>query len=158
MNDNIEKDLPSIDIVIDREGVWYYRGNEMVRKDIVSLFYQKLERDQQGQYLVRNGDEAFYIKVEDVPYAVKSIELMKDETSGASYFKVLLSDDSLEDLDLETLRIGKDNVLYCLVKGKTFEARFTRKAYYQLAEYIQYNSEKNIYYITLNNRLYEIQF
>jgi uncharacterized protein len=35
---NEKKDLPSIDIRIDKDGIWYYKGNEMFRKDIVALF------------------------------------------------------------------------------------------------------------------------
>jgi len=52
--------------------------------------------------------------------------------------------------------LGKYNYLYCTVKGKSFEARFTRNSYYQFAEYIQYDSENNIYFVKLNNRVYEI--
>jgi hypothetical protein len=155
METNEKKDIPSIDIRIDKDGVWYYKGNEMFRKDIVALFYQGLESDQAGRYLVKNEKEAFYIDVEDVPYAVISVEYNTNK-EGNSFFNIKLSDDSVEQLDLSTLRIGKENVLYCSVKKNVFEARFTRKSYYQLAEYIQHDTEKDTYFLTLNDRLYEI--
>ena len=41
------EELPPSFIRIDKEGVWYYKGNEMFRKDIVKLFYQNLKRDEQ---------------------------------------------------------------------------------------------------------------
>ncbi len=153
----IEKqDIPSIDIRIDKEGVWYYEGNEMFRKDILSTFFQELERDSTGEYFIRHNDQIFSIQVEDVPFAVKSIEFSADEKGVESFFSILLTDDSVEALDPATLRMEKDNVIYCAVKGKRFEARFTRISYYQFAEYIQYDSENNIYYIKINDRIYEI--
>jgi len=155
MTENTKKEIPTIDIRIDKDGVWYYKGNEMFRKDIVELFHQSLERDQAGRYLIKKNEEAFYIDVEDVPYAVSSIEYSFNEKEAAC-FNMLLSDNSVEELDPATLHIGKENVLYCSVKNNLFEARFTRKSYYQLAEYIKYDSEKDRYYITLNDRLYEI--
>jgi uncharacterized protein len=115
-----------------------------------------LESDHTGRYLVRNEKEAFYIEVEDVPYTVISVEFKSNEEGGTSFFNILLSDDSVEQLDPSTLRIGKENVLYCSVKKNVFEARFTRKSYYQLAKYIQHDPGKDIYFLILNNRHYEI--
>lgn len=156
MTEDTKKEIPSIDIRIDKDGVWYYKGNEMFRKDIVELFYQSLESDQAGRYLIKNNEEAFYIEVEDAPYAVRSIEYSFNKKEGTAGINLLLSDNSIEELDPATLQIGKENVLYCSVKNNLFEARFTRKSYYQLAEYVKYDSEKDRYYITLNDRLYEI--
>jgi hypothetical protein len=157
MTENNEKnDLPSIDVRIDKDGVWYYKGNEMFRKEIVALFYQGLQIDNTGRYLIKNEKEAFYIDVEDVPYAVISVEFSPKDENRASFFNLLLSDESVEQLDPSTLRIGKENVLYCKVKKNIFEARFTRKSYYQLAKYIQHDPEKDTYFLSLNDRLYEI--
>ena len=83
--------------------------------------------------------------MEDVPFAVKSVELSSDEQGRAAFFNILLTDDSVEILDPASLRMQKDNVLYCAVKGDRFEARFTRKSYYQFAEYIQYDSDNNLF-------------
>ena len=49
---------------------------------------------------------------------------------------IFLSDDSQEELSPETLHVGSENILYCRVKQGVFPARFTRAAYYQLAEFI----------------------
>jgi len=156
MTENEKKEIPSIDIRIDKDGVWYYEGNEMFRKDILSTFFQELERDSTGRYVIRHNEQVFAITVEDVPFAVKSIEPSQDEQGREGYFNILLTDDSVETLDPATLRMGEDNVLYCAVKDKRFEARFTRKSYYQFAEHIQYDSDKDMYYIKLNDTIYEI--
>lgn len=156
MTDEAKKEIPSIDIRIDKEGVWYYQGNEMFRKEILELFYQSLERDESGRYLVKNNNQAFYIEVEDTPYTVKSVEFSGNEMEGTACLKILLSDGSVETLDPATLRMGEENVLYCSVKNSGFEARFTRQGYYQFAEYIQYDGENNRYFIRLNDRLYDL--
>jgi len=156
MTENIKKDMPSIDIRIDKDGVWYYEGNEMFRKNILETFFQELERDSTGRYVINHNGQSFAIEVEDVPYAVRSVELSSDEQGRAAFFNLVLSDDTVEKLAPGTLRMGEDNVLYCSVKGNRFEARFTRNSYYQFAEYIQCDSEKNTYYIKLDDCIYEI--
>ena len=40
------------DICIDKDGIWYFRGAEMKRQDIVQYFYQYLRRDGDGNYLI----------------------------------------------------------------------------------------------------------
>lgn len=156
MTEDLKNEIPSIDIRIDKDGVWYYKGNEMIRKDILELFFQSLDIDQQGRYLIKKDQETFYIEVEDVPFTVISIEPASNEKEGAMSFNILLSDQSVEKLDPTTLRQGEENVLYCSIKNKRFEARFTRKSYYQLAEYIQYDRESDRYFITINDSRYNI--
>jgi hypothetical protein len=65
-----------------------------------------------------------------------------------------LSDDTSEPLAPDTLFVGKDNILYCKVKNRSFPARFVRAAYYQLAEYIK--EEGEVYYLPLNGKRYNI--
>ncbi|HAR97539.1 MAG TPA: DUF1285 domain-containing protein, partial [Syntrophus sp. (in: bacteria)] len=36
---------PRSDIRIDKDGVWFYRGQEMFRREIVNLFYEHLKQD-----------------------------------------------------------------------------------------------------------------
>ncbi len=123
-------------IFIDKEGRWFYRGLEMFRRDIVLLLYRHLHRDAQGRYLIRLGGEEHYLEVEDTPFVVSRIDLQTPREGGAS-FHLWLNDDSREPLDLDTLFVGKANVLYCTVKGGKFPARFRRQAYYQLADHVK---------------------
>jgi len=46
------------DIHIDKDGLWFYRGMEMTRRDIVRLFYRHLKRDESGGYLIEIGRSA----------------------------------------------------------------------------------------------------
>ena len=75
---------------------------------------------------------------------------------AGEFIDILLTDDSLEELDLGTLYVGKENVLYCAVKNGRFPARFSRNSYYQLAEFIEQEEKEHSFFINLNNEKYLI--
>ena len=146
------------DIRIDKEGVWYYREQEMFRRDIVNYFYQHLKRDTEGRYLIELEDERCYLEIEDAPFIVRSVLNTKDEPKGTqAALLVNLSDDSVEELDPRTIWIGEGNVLYCRVKGGSFKARFSRPGYYQLAERIAYEEASDRYELIMNDHRYIIR-
>jgi hypothetical protein len=145
------------EIKIDKEGVWYYNGAEMFRKDILAVFFENLHRDESGRYYVRMGSDMSYLNVEDTPIVVKSVYEIDDPENpedGRKAIGIFLSDSSLEKADLESLRMGKDNVLYCSLQ-RGFPARFTRAAYYQIAEKIQFDENEG-YFIPSNGKKYFI--
>ena len=139
------------DIKIDKEGIWYYRGAHMFRKEILSIFFENLKIDESGKYLIELGEEICYLDVEDTALVVMLVDKKKLDGDTSDQIYVQLTDDSWEKLDLCTLYVGKDNVLYCAVKNKTFPARFSRTSYYQLAEFIEQEEEENGFFISLNN-------
>jgi hypothetical protein len=141
-------------ILINKEGQWFYQGLEMIRRDIVLLFYQHLHRDGQGQYSIRLGEEEYYIEVEDTALVVSRVDLQSHGEGGAG-FRVWLNDDSQETLDLDTLFVGKRNVLYCRVKEGEFPARFQRQAYYQLMNHVEEGNGE--YFISLNGEKHLIR-
>ena len=69
----MDKDIPPCDIRIDKEGVWYYKGNEIFRDEIVRFFYQNLKKDETGRYLIELDDDRCYLEVEDAPFVVRAI-------------------------------------------------------------------------------------
>ncbi len=142
------------DIRIDREGVWSYRGAEMSRQDIIQLFCRHLKQDASGQYFIEIGKQRFCVEVEDTPYVVRSVCRIDrgDVTEECLY--ICLSDGSIEQLDLETLSISKENVPYCRVKSSCFDARFSRPGYYQLAEHLEHDPKRNAYFIPLKGQRY----
>jgi hypothetical protein len=129
--------MENCDITIDKEGIWYYRGAHMFRKDLLCIFFENLKIDESGKYLIELGNELCYLDVEDTAFVVTAVNKKRQEKDVKDHIYILLTDDSLEKLDLNTLQVGKDNVLYCKVKCKKFMARFSRKSYYQLAEFIE---------------------
>lgn len=141
------------DIFIDRDGVWYFRGMEMKRHDIVRYFYRHLKRDGDGKYLIEIEDDRCYVRIEDAPFVIKSVSIGGPINAERPYLELFLSDGSTEGLNLSApLWIGEDNVLYCWVKRGEFEARFSRPAYYQFCEYIEYDSRRDKYILILNQK------
>jgi uncharacterized protein len=139
------------DIRIDREGTWFYRGIEMSRRDIINHFYRHLLMED-SDYFIQIGSQRFKIDVEDAPYVVRAVYRTGDGGAAES-IRLLLSDDCIEELNPESLKIGEENVLYCRVKSGAFDARFSRSSYYHLADCIKCDSP-NSYFIKLNGRVF----
>ncbi|MCK9231965.1 MAG: DUF1285 domain-containing protein [Syntrophales bacterium] len=149
---------PRTDIRIDKDGVWFYRGQEMFRREIVNLFYEHLKQDERGEYIIDMGEDSCYVEVEDAPFVVRAVLTGPAERETSPVCLLLsLSDDTLEPLDPETIRIGDDNVMYCRVKGGTFRTRFSRAAYYQLAERIVYDAASERYELHVDQKRYTLQ-
>lgn len=143
------------DIKIDKEGIWYYRGAHMFRKDILCVFFEHLNLDDCGRYFVELNREICYLDVEDTAFVVTAV-YKTQSACGSEELEILLNDDRKEKLAADTLAVGKDNVLYCRVKNDRFPARFTRKSYYQLAEFIEPNGADNEFCVVLNSQKYPI--
>jgi len=145
------------EILIDREGIWYFCGAEMKRIDIVQHFYKYLKRDLDGHYSIEIEDDRCSVRVEDTPYVIRSIVVGFSPNSGQPTIDLSLNDGSNERLSLGTpLRIGEDNVLYCMVKNGEYEARFSRPAYYQFCEHIDYDSRNGEYRLVLDHIPYPL--
>ena len=55
MKETLRNESPPIRI--DRNGVWYFRGMEMTRFEIVQYFYNHLQRDANGKYRIEIADD-----------------------------------------------------------------------------------------------------
>ncbi len=148
--------MDNFDIKIDKEGVWYYKGAHMFRKEILSIFFENLKLDEGGRYLIELGPERCYIDVEDTAFVVIAVYKTKNSKEGHEQIEILLNDDCCEILEMSSLHSGKDNVLYCGVKNGKFTARFSRKSYYQLAEFIEPSENGSGFFIPLNGEKYFI--
>ena len=103
------------------------------------------------QELSRSSRVVVDLEVEDTPFIIARAEIGGKEKNDESV-SIYLTDDTYEKLDPRTLKVGKDNVLYCLIKGNRFTARFSRPAYYQIAAHIKKEGDK--FYLPLNNKKY----
>lgn len=140
-------------IRVDRDGTWYFQGAEIIRKEILSLFYASLHLDEAGYYLEIKGERQ-RLEVEDTVFLVQGAELVKDSEEA---FVIRLNDGTEERLDLDTFRIAAGNVPYCLVKEGRFPARFLRLPFYQVAQHAQHAEDTDEYFILLNGRKYPLQ-
>lgn len=150
-----ERDIPPCQIYIDREGKWFHKGAEMVHREIIRHFYENMDVDANGRYIIHLQGDTCYLEVEDTPFVVRRALFKGPEGNGSSRVILYLSDDRREDLSPATLHTGKGNVLYCRIRNGIFPARFSRAAYYQIADHIE--EEAGRYFLPLNGKKYFIE-
>jgi hypothetical protein len=124
-------------IVLDAEGQWWHEGEPIAHPRIIELFSRSIERTPGGTFVLHIGPFVYPIEVKDTPYRVRRV-IMGEAASLP--ILVELSDDSEEPLDLHSLRYERGRGFTCEVKkdrGGPFRARFSRPAYYALAEHIE---------------------
>lgn len=143
------EDIPPCHIRIDKEGNWYYQGLPIVKREIYLQLNKCLGKDPSGKYFLSMDGEKCYLEVEDTPYVIQEVNLMTGHRDPPSLF-LRLNDGTEERLKADTLRVGKDNVLYCKVKDAQYDARFLRASYYQLAKFLQRDEEG--YYLLVEDR------
>ncbi len=154
--ENVKENIPLCDIRIDRDGVWYFRGAVMFRKEIVNYFYEHLRLDEEGRYWIDLGHDCCVIDVEDTPFVVRAVYRSREDNGNGERIDLLLCDDTLEHLDPASLSMTEENVPYCSVRGGRFPARFSRPAYYQLAEHIEYDARRDAFYLSLNGQAFDL--
>ena len=151
---SVEGDLQPCLIYIDKEGRWFHNGVEMVRREFVQSFYEQMEMDATGRYIILWGGKRCYVDVEDTAFVVKRVSSPHEKGGKGTDFRIRLSDDTEEKLMPDTLYLGESNVLYCKVKEGNFPARFNRAAYYQLAAHVEPGEEG--YVLPVNGRKFTI--
>jgi hypothetical protein len=137
--DSEQRDVTSsCRIRIDKEGKWYFEGNEIINPLVLRAFCEALETDEEGRHRVVIRDELCYIEVEDTPFVISAIR--GDQAVGL-YLRL----NTLETFPLDPTRlcIGQDNVLYATLENG-MKVRFTRSAYYSLALMMEEDQRGNI--------------
>jgi hypothetical protein len=65
--------MENFEIKIDKDGIWYYNGAHMFRKEILNVFFEHLKIDECGKYLIELGPERCYLDVEDTAFVVEAV-------------------------------------------------------------------------------------
>jgi hypothetical protein len=138
---------------IDKEGRWFYQGEEITHRKTYLLYCRSLTRDESGGIILRVGREECPVEVEDAPFVVMTIEFVPAGPEGESIW-ITLNDETRERLNPETLRIAPDHVPYCQIRKGLFEARFSRNAYQILVPHIQLDEKENRFFLLLNGKRY----
>lgn len=124
-----------LDIRIDRDGVWHYRGSPISRKEMVCLFASTLTRDAKGDYWMITPTEMGRIEVEDVPFV--AVELF---SCGAGREQVLSFRTNVDEI----VTVNDDHALEVKTDPDTGEprpyihvrdgmhARLLRSVYYEV--------------------------
>jgi hypothetical protein len=115
-------------IRLDAEGKFWHDGARVDHPALEKALHSWIAlHPDDGRFILTNGYDWTYFKVEDAPYTVRALRVKPDAVT------LILSDESEEPLAPETLRIGQGDALYVKIKGGKMEARFTRHAQTALA-------------------------
>ncbi len=128
-------------IRIDCNGVWYYREEPIEREYLVALFYTILNKQADGCYYLTTPVENVKITVDDVPYSVISVSA---DSEGNLWCTLNILGSRVPINEEHLPRFSKENIVYVPLqtpKGVQTEARFTRSAYLQFAEYLVQHDE-----------------
>ena len=141
---------------IDKEGRWFYQGEEITHRRTYLLYSRNLTLDGKGRLLLRLGKEECRVEVEDAPYIVKSVDFIGPDRGPLKGINLLLNDETREPLRPATLKVGEKNVLYCRVRGGVFSARFSRGAYQLLFPFIRYDEKGKRFFLPLDGKEYNL--
>lgn len=136
-------------IRLDSEGNWFQGEYPILHERTCQFFHKHIAMDEEGRYYLTGEDKPVYIDVEDAPYWV-----IKIERTIAGHL-ITLTDESIELLDLNSLWTGKGNALYCLIKGGTQPAKFSRGTYYEIMKELEQSGEK--FFLIFKGKKYTIQ-
>lgn len=143
--------------MVDIEGVVWHDGTEFDAPELLQFFMRKMEASsfkeasEKPVYEVICQGELCLIHAQDVPYVVQSLEIRADGVI------LIFPGGYREELDPRTLFVGGENVLYCKVRKGNFKARFNRKTYVELAKLIDFDPQKNVYFLRLGQNRFSIQ-
>ena len=143
-------------IWIDKEGRWFFQGEEITHRKTYLLYNRHLTRDQAGRMILKMGQETCPVEVEDAPFVVKTLNFISAEQGGLMSVELILNDESREPLVPETLRIGPNHTPYCRVRDGMFEARFSRGAYQLLIPFIQQDEREKLFFIAIAGKRYRL--
>lgn len=122
-----------IGIRLDREGRFWHEGAEITHPGLRRALLRWLDvRPEDGRPILRLDETRYaYVDVDDAPLLVLSARWQ----DGRAF--VSLNDDTEEELDYASLRVGAGDAMYCQARAGALEARITTPAYYTLAENIE---------------------
>jgi hypothetical protein len=138
-------------IRIDREGNWFYNNLPITNQNIYNYFNQHIGKDSEGNYLLKIKDQNVLLDVEDTPYVVKHINVIKELPLK---IKVLLNDKTEEVLTWDRIWLKGDTQIYCLVKDGKFEARFNRNSQFELGNLLKFDEKNKRYYLERGGKKY----
>ena len=122
---------------LDKEGHLWHDGTQVTDPTLLRIYLKGLVEEGSGVFTFRCAGEANRLHPEDTPYVVRDVDLVDAADGSLASVRLLFAAGYSETLDPASLRVGAENVLYARVRDGRFRARFTRTAYYRLAERVE---------------------
>ena len=143
-------------VTIDRQGRWWYQGNQIIHPEILALFKQSLEKDPETSDLfIDYRGEQLPVEVESCPFFIRDVRIGRDEQGKPQDITLVLDDDSEEALVPDSLMLGSDAVLQATVKAGKFMACCLPAAHFRLAELFDELADGS-FQLLLNKKSYPI--
>jgi len=136
---------------IDADGRFWHEGTELDDPELLKFFMEKMQKLPDGRYHVLCQGEDCYFTTEDVPHVIQAVHI------APARIELIFPGGYSEPLDPETLRVGKDNVLYCQIRKGALTARFNRKSYLELAKNVLFEPQSKSYLLPLAGKTFPIR-
>ena len=81
-----------LDLVIARDGRWFYQGREMERQALRKLFASIMRREADGDYYLLTPVEKYRIQVEDAPFIAHSMQVEGEGDAQTIWFTTNMDD------------------------------------------------------------------
>jgi len=131
------------EISIRKNGKWYFGNAEMFRRNILNILATHIEREEDGNYYIKLGNEINPITVEDVPFFATGIV---EEEDGS--IKLVFHDLQEFLLDHEVKLTLKGDIPYIDFKWEA-DTRLSRGVYWKLSNYFEFRGA-DIYIVPPN--------
>ncbi|MFT5353574.1 MAG: hypothetical protein ACI9KE_000773 [Polyangiales bacterium] len=117
-------------IVRDAKGRWFHDGEQLKHKGLCRSFDAWIDRAPDGRFCLQNNINWAFVEIEGPPYSVRAFALRED----GPWLK--LSGNIEERLDVDSLCIDPEGLLWCNVRGGRVPARFDNHAAVQLGAHL----------------------
>ena len=126
-----------IDMRIDRDGTWYYRGSPIGRKPMVKLFSSVLRRDPDDKYYLVTPVEKLALTVIDAPFLAVEMRIEGRGRDQRLLFRTNVDDvvvaDAAHPIRVAIAPESQEPSPYVLVRDR-LEALIARAVFYDLVE------------------------
>jgi len=124
------------EIIIKKNGKWYFGQAEMFRRNILNILARHIERQDDGSYCIKLGNDINPITVEDVPFYATGY---KEEEDGS----ITLSFHDLQEMPLthEIKLYFKGDVPYISYRWEA-DTRLSRGVYWKLSQFFDFRGEE----------------
>ncbi len=123
------------EIVIRKDGKWYFGGAEMFRRNILNILAANIHKEEDGSYCIKLGDDINPITVEDVPFLATGYIEGEDGT-----IKLRFHDLQELILDHELKLFLKGDVPYISYKWEN-DTRLSRGVYWKLSDFFEFRGD-----------------
>lgn len=122
------------EIVIRKDGKWYFGRAEMFRRNILNILATNIQKEEDGSYCIKLGDDVNPITVEDVPFLATGYI----EEDGS--IKLRFHDLQELVLDREFKLCLKGDVPYISYKWEN-DTRLSRGVYWKLSDFFDFRGD-----------------